>query len=197
MIGAPGTSARSEGSRLWKQKAFEAKMTTLDKVNEIKSYFDVSGDYAMFVKAKDGQLISIPVDSETNLANWLTDNHHSIDSKIYMAPRTLTIERFHTYDNWKDHPTYIFTQDMKALLTNRDPDEVTDVELLGLLGHGGNMGFFYKRNKDLRDGLNTFYTDRTLYKWLYNIEENQELPENIKTSFKNLVTNYRRDNGLA
>jgi len=197
MIGAPGTSARSEGSRLWKQNAFEAKMTTLDKVNEIKSYFDVSSDYAMYVKAKDGQLIYIPVDSETNLADWLEDNHHNIDSKIYVAPKLLKIEQFHTLENWQDHPTYKLYQDMKALLTNRDPDEVTDVELLGLLGQVRNMLFFAKENKLLKNGLNKFFTDRTLYKWLYNIEKNQEFPENLKNSFKNLVVNYRRDNGLA
>ncbi|MBA7469423.1 hypothetical protein ES707_04692 [subsurface metagenome] len=195
MIGALGTSARSDGSRLWKQNAFEAKMTTLDKVNEIKSYFDVSGGYAMYVKAKDGQLIYIPVDSETNLADWLEDNHHNIDSKIYVAPKLLKIEQFHTLENWQDHPTYKLYQDMKALLTNRDPDEVTDIELGRLLGQSSDH--FSKMKKRLENGFNRFYIDNVLYKWIYNIEENHQFAKDIKNSFRNLVINYREVNGLT
>ena len=186
----------SESSREWKQDAIKTSITTLGKLTEIKRYFDVSGDYDMYIQ-DNGQKVAIPIDDETFLAKWLQDHHYSVDSKIYVVPSSMEIEEFHTYDNWQDHPSYKFCQDMKALLTNRDPDEVTDAELLRLLGHDDILTFFYRWNKYLRDGLNKFYADRTLYKWLYNIEENQELPESIKTSFKNLVTNYRRDNGLA
>lgn len=196
IVGKFGPASLSGSSREWKQDAIKTSLTTLDKLTEIKRYFDVSGDYDMYILVS-GQKVAIPVDDVTFLAEWLHDHKYSEDSKIYVVPSSMEIEEFHTYDNWQDHPTYKLYQDMKALLTSRDPDEVTDVELLGLLGQVRNMAFFTKENKFLKDGLNKFFTDRTLYKWLYNIEENQELPENIKTSFKNLVTNYRKNNGLA
>lgn len=108
----------------------------------------------------------------------------------------MKIEEFHTFDNWQDHPTYIFYQDMKALLTGKNPNDVNDVELLKLLLFDNKI-FFSKMKSDLKNGDNKFFADRTLSKWLYNIKENQQYSKDMKNSFKNLVMNYRVDNGLA
>lgn len=40
--------------------------TTLDKLSEIKRYFDVSGDYNMYV-LDNGQKVAIPIDDEIKL----------------------------------------------------------------------------------------------------------------------------------
>jgi len=189
LIGASGPSTRTEGSQLLKQNAFEAKMTTLDKVNEIKGYFGVSGDYAMYVKVRDDQLISIPVDSETNLANWLTDNHHSIDSKIYVAPSSLTIEEFHTLDNWQDHPSYVLQDNIKSLFSIEFDKEF--YQLLEI-----SEGIFGYHNNKLKKSLNSLFTDRTLYQWLFKVENHPAITGENKRTFQTLIMNYRADNGL-
>jgi hypothetical protein len=96
--------------------------------------------------------------------------------------------------NNKDHPTYIFYQDMKALLKGKGPSEVSDRELGRLLGQNRNIFLSVERN--LKNG-NYFYGDNHLYRWIYNINENQQLSEEVKKSFKDMVMDYRKANGLT
>jgi hypothetical protein len=106
----------------------------------------------------------------------------------------MKVEEFHTFDNWKDHPSYKFYQDMKALLTGENPDDVTDTELCILLKQ--SRGIFLTLRRDLENGANYYFSDKTLYRWLYVNEENQQFEE-VKDSFVDLVMNYRKVNKLT
>ena len=96
--------------------------------------------------------------------------------------------------NNKDHPTYIFYQGMKALLTGKDPSEVSDRTLGRLLNQRREI--FTTTRRDLESGINIIWADNQLYKWLYNVDENQHLSEEVKNSFRDMLMDYRKDNGL-
>jgi len=80
----PGSRVKVRTNTL-KQDIFESSMSTLDKMSELKQVFDTQEDLSLFA-ISDGQLIYIPVSSETNLADWLDKNHISIDSDILVLP---------------------------------------------------------------------------------------------------------------
>jgi len=81
LLGMPiGTNAKTKNNIL-KQDYFKSSLTTLDKVNELKDQFDIDKNLEMY--ALDGiNMIKIPVDSTTIIAEWLEDHDFGSNSKI-------------------------------------------------------------------------------------------------------------------
>lgn len=182
-------SNKDRASRSLKQDIFKARMSTLDKVNEIKTYFGVSGDYKMFIISRNGELITIPVDSVTILSNWLDEYHYSADSKIYIAKGAINIEYFHTYTNWEDHPTNSLLEDIKTTLNI--PEERPLASTLNQ-----RRDLFRTTRKSLENGVNIIWGDNYLYKWIFNIDKNPQFSKQVKKSFRELLMNYRQEVGL-
>lgn len=100
----------------------------------------------------------------------------------------------HNLADWRQHSTYTLIENIEAILTSKDPSEVSIKELVELLGV--SKGLFYRTINKLTEGKNVFFEDYSLYLWLFNVDNNGDISIEGKKGFSSLIADYRENNNL-
>ncbi len=182
----PGAHAKIRNNVL-EQDRFKTSMNTLDKVNELKDLFDVNTDLDLFV-LKDSEIHQVPVDSSTNLAEWLQNNNFNIDDKIIVLPdfKPSVGQPMFEDINWKlgefpspNYPIFqTFTTDLITSLNRMGIINTYDIDILSktilsdipsiIRTNGYSLSYILSELKEGREFLN--FDEKTLDRWLIVIK---------------------------